>query len=118
MRRARYTRRSPRTDSYHKSNSYGLPSEAHLLVMGREHGNPMPDKMSLSPGRRRRRVGTTSPNDTLCAHHEPHMAGQAEYADSRRHYHATRWTATGMTVTPEGFLDVISLEREHSRIQW
>ena len=37
----------PENDSYHKSNSYGLPSEAHLLVMGREYGNPMPDKLSL-----------------------------------------------------------------------
>lgn len=37
----------PGNDCYHNSNFYGLHSEAHLLVMGREYGNPMPDKFSL-----------------------------------------------------------------------
>lgn len=100
----------PENDSYHKSNSYGLPSEAHLLVMGREHGNPMPDKLSLFWGDDGGALETyTSPNDTLW--HimnrtwlvKPNMPTVADTT-------ATRWTATGMTVTPEGFLDVISLE--------
>ena len=100
----------PENDSYHKSNSYGLPSEAHLLVMGREHGNPMPDKLSLFWGDDGGALETyTSPNDTLW--HimnrtwlvKPNMPTVADTT-------ATRWTSTGMTVTPEGFLDVISLE--------
>ncbi|WP_438590485.1 hypothetical protein [Duncaniella muris] len=107
----------PENDSYHKSNSYGLPSEAHLLVMGREHGNPMPDKLSLFWGDDGGALETyTSPNDTLW--HimnrtwlvKPNMPTVADTT-------ATRWTATGMTVTPEGFLDVISLE-ENTPDQW
>lgn len=100
----------PENDSYHKSNSYGLPSEAHLLVMGREYGNPMPDKLSLFWGDDGGALDTyTSPNDTLW--HimnrtwlvKPNMPTVADTT-------AARWTAAGMTVTPEGFLDVISLE--------
>lgn len=100
----------PENDSYHKSNSYGLPSEAHLLVMGREHGNPMPDKLSLFWGDDGGTLETyTSPNDTLW--HimnrtwlvKPNMPTVADTT-------AARWTGTGMAVTPEGFLDVISLE--------
>lgn len=98
----------PENDSYHKSNSYGLPSEAHLLVMGREYGNPMPDKLSLFWGDDGGTLETyTSPNDTLW--HimnrtwlvKPNMPTVADTT-------AVRWTGTGMTVTPEGFLDVIS----------
>lgn len=98
----------PENDSYHKSNSYGLPSEAHLLVMGREYGNPMPDKQSLFWGDDGGTLETyTSPNDTLW--HimnrtwlvKPNMPTVADTT-------AVRWTGTGMTVTPEGFLDVIS----------
>lgn len=98
----------PENDSYHKSNSYGLPSEAHLLVMGREYGNPMPDKLSLFWGDDGGTLETyTSPNDTLW--HimnrtwlvKPNMPTVADTT-------AARWTGTGMKVTPEGFLDVIS----------
>ena len=98
----------PENDSYHKSNSYGLPSEAHLLVMGREYGNPMPDKLSLFWGDDGGTLETyTYPNDTLW--HimnrtwlvKPNMPTVADTT-------AVRWTGTGMTVTPEGFLDVIS----------
>lgn len=98
----------PENDSYHKSNSYGLPSEAHLLVMGREYGNPMPDKLSLFWGDDGGTLETyTSPNDTLW--HimnrtwlvKPNMPTVADTT-------AARWAGTGMTVTPEGFLDVIS----------
>lgn len=98
----------PENDSYHESNSYGLPSEAHLLVMGREYGNPMPDKLSLFWGDDGGPLETyTSPNDTLW--HimnrtwlvKPNMPTVADTT-------AVRWAGTGMTVTPEGFLDVIS----------
>lgn len=98
----------PENDSYHKSNSYGLPSEAHLLVMGREYGNPLPDKLSLFWGDDGGSLETyTSPNDTLW-----HIMNRTwlvrtnlpTAADTT----ATRWTGSGMTVTPDGFLDVIS----------
>ena len=98
----------PENDSYHRANSYGLPSEAHLLVMGREYGNPMPDKLSVFWGDDGGALETyTSPNDTLW--HimnrtwlvKPNMPTVADTT-------ATRWSGTGMTVTPEGFLDVIS----------
>lgn len=98
----------PENDSYHKSNSYGLPSEAHLLVMGREYGNPLPDKLSLFWGDDGGSLETyTSPNDTLW-----HIMNRTwlvrtnipTVADTT----ASRWTGSGMTVTPEGFLDVIS----------
>lgn len=104
----------PENDSYHKSNSYGLPSEAHLLVMGREYGNPMPDKLSMFWGDDGGTLETyTSPNDTLW--HimnrtwlvKPNMPTVADTT-------AARWTGTGMTVTPEGFLDVISQDENTS----
>lgn len=37
----------PGNDCCHNSNFYGLHSEVHLLIMGREYRNPMPDKFSL-----------------------------------------------------------------------
>ncbi len=98
----------PENDSFHKSNSYGFPSEAHLLVMGREYGNPLPDKLSLFWGDDGGSLETyTSPNDTLW-----HIMNRTwlvrtnlpTAADTT----ATRWTGSGMTVTPDGFLDVIS----------
>lgn len=98
----------PENDSYHNSNSYGLPSEAHLLVMGREFGNPMPDRQTLFWGDDGGSLETyTSPNDTLW-----HImnrtwlvrAGMPTVADTT----TLRWSGPGMTVTPEGFLDVIS----------
>lgn len=92
-------------DSYHESNSYGLPSANHLLVMGREYGNAMPDKLSLFWGDDGNTLETTtSPNDTLW-----HIMNRtwlvrtntSTTADTA----AARWSATGMTVTPYGFLD-------------
>ena len=98
----------PENDSYHKSNSYGLPSDAHLLVMGREYGNPMPDKLSLFWGDDGGSIETyTSPGDTLW-----HIMNRTWLVRSNMptvvDSTATRWNGSGMTVTPEGFLDVIS----------
>ena len=104
----------PENDSYHRANSYGLPSEAHLLVMGREYGNPMPDKLSVFWGDDGGTLETyTSPNDTLW--HimnrtwlvKPNMPTVADTT-------ATRWSGTGMTVTPEGFLDIISQDENNA----
>ena len=98
----------PENDSYHKANSYGLPSEAHLLVMGREYGNQMPDKSVLFWGDDGGELATyTSPNDSLW-----HIMNRTwlvrtnlpTVADTT----AARWTGNGMTITPNGFIDVLS----------
>ncbi len=103
----------PENDSYHNSNSYGLPSDAHLLVMGRERGNPMADKTVLFWGDDGGSLATyTSPNDTLW-----HIMNRTWLVQTNRptvaDTTAARWTGTGMDITPNGFLDVIS-QRENT----
>lgn len=98
----------PENDSYHGSNAYGLPSEAHLLVMGREYGNIMPDKGFLFWGDDGGSLDTyTSPNDTLW-----HIMNRTWLVKTNMPVTgdstAVRWTGNGMTVTPKGFLDMIS----------
>lgn len=98
----------PENDSYHNSNSYGLPSEAHLLVMGRERGNPMADKSILFWGDDGGSLATyTSPNDTLW-----HIMNRTwlvrtnhpTVADTT----AIRWSGSGMSISSNGFTDIIS----------
>lgn len=98
----------PENDSYHNSNSYGLPSEAHLLVMGRELGNPMADKSSLFWGDDGGSLATyTSPNDTLW-----HIMNRTWLVRTNHPTVAdttlTRWSGSGMEIISNGFLDVIS----------
>ena len=100
----------PENDSYHKSNAYGLPSEAHLLVMGREYGNMMPDKGFLFWGDDGGSLDTyTSPNDTLW-----HIMNRTWLVKTNMPVTgdsaAVRWAGNGMTVSPKGFLDMISQE--------
>lgn len=99
-------------DSYSGSNSYGLPSRTRLLVMGREYGNQVPDKTALLWGDDGGGLETyTSPGDSLW-----HIMDRTwlvrtntpTAADST----AKRWTATGMTVTPEGFLDAVRQDED------
>lgn len=92
-------------DSYHKSDSYGLPSESHLLVMGREYGNSMPDKSFLFWGDDGGSLEThTSSTDTLW-----HIMDRTWLVRTNMpttvDAEAVRWTASGMTVTSDGFLD-------------
>lgn len=98
----------PENDSYHASDSYGLPSESHLLVMGREYGNPMPDKGTLFWGDDGGSTAAyTSPSDTLWHIMERTWLVRTNVptvADTA----AARWVGSGMTVAPDGFLDVIS----------
>ncbi len=100
----------PENDSYHNSNTYGLPSEAHLLVMGREYGNIMPDKSFLFWGDDGGSLGTyTSPNDTLW--HIMNRTWLVKTNNPVTGDSATvRWNGNGMTVTPKGFIDIISQE--------
>ena len=97
----------PENDSFHDSNAYGLPSEAHLLVMGREYGNIMPDKGFLFWGDDSGSLETyTSPGDTLW-----HIMNRTWLVKTNTPVAgdstAVRWTGSGMTVTPRGFLDTI-----------
>lgn len=98
----------PENDSYHKSNAYGLPSESHLLVMGREYGNIMPDKGFLFWGDDGGSLETyTSPNDTLW-----HIMNRTWLVKTNMPVTGdsatVRWTGNGMTVTSKGFIDMIS----------
>lgn len=100
----------PENDSYHNANAYGLPSEAHLLVMGREYGNIMPDKGFLFWGDDGGSLETyTSPNDTLW-----HIMNRTWLVKTNMPVTGdtatVRWTGSGMTVTSKGFLDMISQE--------
>ena len=97
----------PENDSYHNANAYGLPSEAHLLVMGREYGNMMPDKGFLFWGDDGGSLETyTSSTDTLW-----HVMNRTWLMKTNMPVTGdsttVRWTGNCMTVTPKGFLDMI-----------
>lgn len=94
-------------DTFHDGNSYAESSASRLLVMGREYGNPLPDKGYIFWGDDNGPLTTyTSPADTLW--HIMHRTWTVRSnvpasADSI----SVRWNVTGMTVTRKGFLDTI-----------
>lgn len=94
-------------DTFHDGNSYAESSASRLLVMGREYGNPLPDKGYIFWGDDNGPLTTyTSPTDTLW--HIMHRTWTVRSnvpasADST----SVRWNGTGMTVTRKGFLDTI-----------
>lgn len=94
-------------DTFHNGNSYAESSASRLLVMGREYGNPLPDKGYIFWGDDNGPLTTyTSPADTLW--HIMHRTWTVRSnvpasADST----SVRWIGTGMTVTRKGFLDTI-----------
>ena len=94
-------------DTFHDGNSYAESSASRLLVMGREYGNPLPDKGYIFWGDDNGPLTTyTSPADTLW--HIMHRTWTVRSnvpasADST----SVRWNGTGMTVTQKGFLDTI-----------
>ena len=94
-------------DTFHNGNSYAESSASRLLVMGREYGNPLPDKGYIFWGDDNGPLTTyTSPADTLW--HIMHRTWTVRSnvpasADST----SVRWNGTGMTVTRKGFLDTI-----------
>ena len=93
-------------DTFHDGNSYAESSASRLLVMGREYGNPLPDKGYIFWGDDNGPLTTyTSPADTLwhIMHHGRYAAMYRASADST----SVRWNGTGMTVTRKGFLDTI-----------
>ena len=97
-------------DSYHRSNSYNLPSSARLLVMGREYGNAMPDKGYVFWGDDDAPTATyTSPADTLW-----HIMNRTWLVKTNVQSTAdslvTRWTGNGLEVSRDGFLDDITQE--------
>lgn len=98
----------PENDSYYNADAYGLPSEEHLLVMGREYGNIMPDKGFLFWGDDGGSLETyTSPNDSLW-----HIMNRTWLVKTNMPVTGdtatVRWTGDGMTVISKGFLDMIS----------
>lgn len=94
-------------DTFHDGNPYAESSVSRLLVMGREYGNPLPDKGYIFWGDDNGPLTTyTSPADTLW--HIMHRTWTVRSnvpasADST----SVRWNGTGMTVTRKGFLDTI-----------
>lgn len=97
-------------DSFHGSNSYALPSVSHLLVMGSEYGNGMPDGKYIFWGDDDAPVSTyTSDTDSLW-----HImnrtwlvkANTTSVADST----AVKWTSDGLSVSQDGFLDNLTQE--------
>lgn len=94
-------------DTFHDGNSYAESSASRLLVMGREYGNPLPDKGYIFWGDDNGPLSTyTSPADTLW--HIMHRTWTVRSnvpasADST----SVCWNGTGMTVTRKGFLDTI-----------
>lgn len=94
-------------DTFHDGNSYAESSASRLLVMGREYGNPLPDKGYIFWSDDNGPLTTyTSPADTLW--HIMHRTWTVRSnvpasADSI----SVRWNGTGMTVTRKGFLDTI-----------
>lgn len=95
-------------DSYHLSNSYNLPSASHLLVMGREYGNTMPEKGYVVWGDNDAATSTfTAPNDTLW-----HIMNRTWLVKTNIPASTdslmTRWTGNGLDVTSKGFLDNIT----------
>lgn len=94
-------------DTFHDGNSYAESSASRLLVMGREYGNPLPDKGYIFWGDDNGPLTTyTSPADTLW--HIMHRTWTVRSnvpasADST----SVRWNGTGMTIIRKGFLDTI-----------
>lgn len=94
-------------DTFHNADSYAESSASRLLVMGREYGNPLPDKGYIFWGDDNAPLATyVSPADSLW-----HIMNRTwlvrtnvpASADSA----VTRWKGTGMTVARNGFLDNI-----------
>lgn len=95
-------------DSYYQSNSYNLPSEAHLLIMGREYGNAMPENGYVFWGDDNASTSTfTAPGDSLW-----HIMKRTWLVRTNIPANAdslmTRWTGNGLNVTSSGFIDNIT----------
>ena len=86
MRRARYTV-APENGSYLEIKLIRSSVRLISLSWALSAHDPMPDKMSSFWGDDggALEISHLSQRHTL-AHHEPHLAGQAGYADGRRHY--------------------------------
>lgn len=94
-------------DSYYLNNSYNLPSASHLLVMGREYGNALPDSGYVFWGDNDASISTSPLSDNPLWHimdrswlvrtNIPASADSVE----------TRWSGSGFEVVRSGFLDNI-----------
>ena len=92
-------------DTYYDANPYSLSSASRLLVMGRESGNPMPDKGFMFWGDDDASLATyTSPTDSLW-HVMKRTWIVKTNVPSTPDSTITRWTAQGVEVAKNGFTD-------------
>ena len=95
-------------DTYQDANPYNLSSASRLLVMGREPGNPMPDKGFTFWGDNDATMATyTSPTDSLW-HIMKRTWMVKTNVPSTPDSTITRWTAQGFEVSRNGFTDDIT----------
>lgn len=101
-------------DTYYDANPYSLSSASRLLVMGRESGNPMPDKGYTFWGDDDASLATyTSPTDSLW-HIMKRTWMVKTNVPSTSDSTMTRWTAQGFEVSRNGFTDNIIQEEAAS----
>lgn len=92
-------------DTYQDANPYNLSSASRLLVMGRENGNPTPDKGFMFWGDDDASLATyTSPTDSLW-HVMKRIWMVKTNVPSTPDSTITRWTAQGLEVAKNGFTD-------------
>lgn len=101
-------------DTYYDANPYSLSSASRLLVMGRESGNPMPDKGYTFWGDDDATLATyTSPTDSLW-HIMKRTWMVKTNVPSTPDSTMARWTAQGFEVSRDGFTDNIIQEEAAS----
>lgn len=100
--------------TYHDANPYNPSSASRLLVMGRENGNPMPDRGFTFWGDDDVALATyTSPTDSLW-HVMKRTWMVKTNVPSKPDSTVARWTAQGFEVSRNGFTDNIIQEKAAS----
>ena len=100
--------------TYHDANPYNPSSASRLLVMGRENGNPMPDRGFTFWGDDDVALATyTSPTDSLW-HVMKRTWMVKTNVPSKPDSTVARWTAQGLEVSRNGFTDNIIQEKAAS----
>ena len=100
--------------TYHDANPYNPSSASRLLVMGRENGNPMPDRGFTFWGDDDVALATyTSPTDSLW-HVMKRTWMVKTNVPSKTDSTVARWTAQGFEVSRNGFTDNIIQEKAAS----
>ena len=96
--------------TYYDSNPYNPSSASRLLVMGRENGNPMPDRGFTFWGDDNASLATyTSPTDSLW-HGLKRKWMIKTNVPSSPDSTMTRWIGQGLEVFKNGFIDTLTQE--------